>query len=121
MLTLAYLLTYLVAIEHFYIFYLETFAINSPKAKRIFNLDDAFICQPKVKVLFANQGLYNGFLGAGLILAHCLNQFAMVYFFLICVVIAAVFGAVSAKNKGILLKQGLPALMALMAYGASLF
>lgn len=64
---LAYILTTLVALEHFYIMYLEMFALNSPKARQIFNLDEQTAINPKIQLLFANQGLYNGFLASGLI------------------------------------------------------
>ncbi|HHF3771461.1 DUF1304 domain-containing protein [Haemophilus influenzae] len=54
--------------------------------------------------MFANQGLYNGFLVAGIIFGYAINQISVIYFFLGCVIIAAVFGAVTTKNKGILVK-----------------
>ncbi|MFZ7142271.1 DUF1304 domain-containing protein [Avibacterium avium] len=116
MLILATLLLYFVAIEHFYILYLEIFAIESKSAKRIFNLEERFITQKKVKVLFANQGLYNGFLAAGLIFAQLTQNVAMIYFLLGCIIIAAIFGAATAKNNSILIKQGLPAILAFIAY-----
>ena len=112
---LAYILTTLVALEHFYIMYLEMFALNSPKARKIFNLDEQTASNPKIQLLFANQGLYNGFLAAGLIFSLCFPQSTVTYFFLSCVILAAVYGAISAKNKGILMKQGLPAVLALVA------
>ncbi|OOF81356.1 hypothetical protein BKG92_09095 [Rodentibacter ratti] len=110
---LAHILTALVAIEHFYILYLEMFAIEGKRAKRIFGLTDEFIAQQKVKVMFANQGLYNGFLAAGIIFGYIIEQVSVIYFFLICVIIAAIFGAFTA-NKGIFVKQGLPAVLALV-------
>ncbi|AMW17350.1 DUF1304 domain-containing protein [Glaesserella parasuis] len=112
---LAYILTTLVALEHFYIMYLEMFALNSPKARKIFNLDEQTATDPKILLLFANQGLYNGFLAAGIIFSLCIQQSAVTFFFLSCVIVAAVYGAISAKNKGILIKQGLPAVLALVA------
>lgn len=111
---LAYILTTLVALEHFYIMYLEMFALNSPKARQIFNLDEQTASNPKIQLLFANQGLYNGFLAAGIIFSLCIQQSAVTYFFLSCVIVAAVYGAISAKNKGILIKQGMPAVLALV-------
>ncbi|EGF19136.1 hypothetical protein HMPREF9095_0240 [Haemophilus aegyptius ATCC 11116] len=54
----------------------------------------------KAKVVFANQGLYNGFLAAGIIFGYAINQISVIYLFLGCVIIAAVFGAVTTKNKG---------------------
>lgn len=88
-------------------------AIEDRTAKRIFNLSDEFIAQPKVKVMFANQGLYNGFLAAGIILGGAINQIPVIYFFLTCVIIAAIVGAITA-SKSILFKQGLPAILALI-------
>ncbi|BFU60545.1 MULTISPECIES: DUF1304 domain-containing protein [Rodentibacter] len=112
---LASILTALVALEHFYILYLEMFALNSPVARRIFKLTEQDLANPKIKVLFANQGLYNGFLAAGLVFSLSVQQVALTYFFLICVIIAAIYGAITA-NKGILFKQGLPAVLAFAAY-----
>ena len=114
MLMLAYILTTFVALEHFYIMYLEMFALNSPKARQIFNLDEQTASNPKIQLLFANQGLYNGFLATGLIFSLCIQQSAVTYFFLSCVIVAAGYGAISAKNKGILIKQGTPAVLALV-------
>lgn len=112
---LAYGLTILVALEHFYIMYLEMFALNSPKARAIFQLDEHTANQPKIRLLFANQGLYNGFLAAGLLFSLWLQQHPVICFFLLCVITAAVYGAASANNRGILFKQGLPAALALIA------
>ena len=91
------------------------FAIEGKSAKRIFGLTDDFIAQKKVKVkvMFANQGLYNGFLSAGIIFGYAINQMPVIYFFLTCVIIAAIFGAITI-NKGILVKQGLPAILAII-------
>ncbi|ATW45097.1 DUF1304 domain-containing protein [Glaesserella parasuis] len=111
---LAYILTTLVALEHFYIMYLEMFALNSPKARLIFNLDEQTASNPKIQLLFANQGLYNRFLAAGIIFSLCIQQSAVTYFFLSCVIVAAVYGAISTKNKGVLIKQGVPAVLALV-------
>jgi putative membrane protein len=67
------------------------------------------------KVLAANQGLYNGFLAAGLIWGLWLGRdgYAIVTFFLVCVVIAGVYGAITASRK-ILFVQALPALIGLV-------
>lgn len=111
---LAYILTILVALEHFYILYLEMFALDSQTARRIFQLDDTSVNNPKVRTLFANQGLYNGFIGAGLLFSLFTSQPSMTYFFLSCVIIAAVYGSFTA-NRSILIKQGLPAVLALVA------
>ncbi|KMK51151.1 membrane protein [[Actinobacillus] muris] len=112
---LADILTVLVAVEHFYILYLEIFALDSAAARRIFRLDDSDLANPKIRTLFANQGLYNGFLGAGLVFSLWIQQPLVIDFFLICVIIAAVYGAFTA-NRSILFKQGLPAVLAFIAH-----
>jgi len=71
---------------------------------------------PETRVLAANQGLYNGFLAAGLLWSLWLGEEGVhvAIFFLACVLIAGLFGAVTASRK-ILYVQALPALAALLA------
>lgn len=105
----------LVALEHIYILFLEMFMWTTPRGMK------AFGTTPEVaeisKSLAANQGLYNGFLAAGLIwgLFHpvAVTGREIEIFFLICVLVAAIYGGATAK-KSILLVQGLPALIALL-------
>jgi putative membrane protein len=105
----------IVALEHIYILWLEMFAWTT-KAKRVFKSVPADLFE-KTKVLAANQGLYNGFLSAGLIWSLCIcdniwsRNVAM--FFLSCVIIAAIYGGITAE-KSIFIKQGLPAIIALI-------
>lgn len=105
----------LVAIEHLYILYIEMFAWET-KGKATFRSLPAELFKP-TKGLAANQGLYNGFLSAGLLWSLCIeNQewsFNIAVFFLGCVIVAGVFGAITA-SKSIFFKQGLPALIALL-------
>ena len=105
----------LVAIEHLYILYIEMFAWET-KGKATFKSLPANLFTP-TKALAANQGLYNSFLAAGLLWSLCIENvewsFNIAIFFLLCVIIAGVFGAVTA-SKSIFLKQGLPALIALL-------
>lgn len=103
----------IVAIEHLYILVLEMFLWTRPAGLRAFGLTPEFAQQ--TAVLAANQGLYNGFLAAGLIWSLFRKQdgFALQVFFLTCVVIAGVFGAVTAKPS-ILYVQAAPALIALV-------
>lgn len=110
------ILVFIVAAEHFFIMCLEMFFIESSVANRAFNVDSKLLAKKEVKVMFANQGLYNGFLAAGL----CWSLFAapkiatsLQFFFLACVVIAAIFGALTA-NKKIILTQGGPAIISLI-------
>ncbi|MFS0653882.1 DUF1304 domain-containing protein [Bacillus sp. 179-C3.3 HS] len=115
---LAMILVGIVALEHIIIMLLEMFFMESKMAKRSFRLPEHLQGDPNVKVMFANQGLYNGFLAAGLIWGLILGQNTVGYmiqlFFIICVIIAAIFGGVT-SNKSIIIKQGLPALLALVA------
>jgi putative membrane protein len=106
----------LVAIEHLYILYLEMFAWTTPRVQRIFGTTAAFAQESQA--LAANQGLYNGFLAAGLIWG-LLHPDARVgiqiqLFFLVCVLVAALYGGLTAK-RSILMVQGGPALVALLA------
>ena len=104
----------LVAIEHIYILVLEMFLWTKPAGLRAFGLTPEFAEQ--TAVLAANQGLYNGFLAAGLIWALTLKDdgFAHRVFFLGCVIVAGIFGAVTAKPS-ILFVQAVPAMVALAA------
>jgi putative membrane protein len=105
----------IVALEHLYILYLEMFAWTTPRVRRIFGTTAAFA--EETRVLAANQGLYNGFLAAGLIwsLVHPDPAFAtqLQIFFLLCVLVAAAYGGLTAGRR-ILLVQGAPALLALL-------
>lgn len=104
-----------VAAEHIYILWLEMFAWTT-KAKKVFKSVPADLFE-KTKVLAANQGLYNGFLAAGLtwslIIADGTWSKNVALFFLSCVIVAAIYGSVTAE-KSIFLKQGLPAIIALV-------
>lgn len=115
---MAIILVGIVALEHLVIMLLEMFFMESKMAKRSFKLPEHLQKDPNVKVMFANQGLYNGFLAAGLIWGLILGSNTVGYmiqlFFIICVIIAAVFGGVT-SNKSIIVKQGVPALLALIA------
>ncbi|KRE68839.1 DUF1304 domain-containing protein [Paenibacillus sp. Soil750] len=112
---IAMILVGLVALEHLYILVLEMFLWTTPRAMKSFGMtkENAQI----TKSLAANQGLYNGFLAAGLVwgLVHPDASVgrSIEIFFLVCVLVAAVFGGATAK-KSILLVQGLPALAALV-------
>jgi putative membrane protein len=107
----ANLLTLLVAIMHVGIMVLEMFFWNHPVGQRIFAMT------PEVakasEVLAMNQGLYNGFLAAGLFWGLLRNRTDIKAFFLGCVVVAGIFGGITAKTS-ILFTQGLPALIALV-------
>lgn len=103
----------LVALEHIYILILEMFLWTRPAGLRAFGLTPEFAEQ--TATLAANQGLYNGFLAAGLIwgLTRKDDGHAIQLFFLSCVIVAGVFGAATAKPS-ILFVQAAPAAVALV-------
>ena len=109
----ANILVAIVALEHIYILVLEMFLWTKPAGIRAFGLTPEFAEQ--TAVLAANQGLYNGFLAAGLIWGLILKDRgeSVQMFFLSCIVIAGIFGGITAKPS-ILWIQGAPALIALI-------
>jgi putative membrane protein len=102
----------IVALIHIYIVMLEMFWWDQPRGLRAFGLPIEFARQ--TKALAANQGLYNGFLAAGLIYGILQNSIEFKVFFLICVMVAGIFGALTASRK-ILWVQTVPATLALVA------
>jgi putative membrane protein len=103
----------LVALLHVWFLILEMFLWDKPSGRRAFGLTAEFAAQSKV--LAANQGLYNGLLAAGLCWGLWLgrNGTDIKLFFLGCVLIAGLFGGLTASRK-ILLIQALPALIGLL-------
>jgi putative membrane protein len=103
-----------IAVEHIYILYMEMFAWTT-LGKKTFKSLDPSLFEP-TKLLAANQGLYNGFLAAGLIWTFFISdenwQQNVAIFFLSCVSIAGIYGAMTA-GKRIFFVQALPALIAL--------
>ena len=102
----------LVAALHLYFLVLEMFLWTTPTGRRTFGLDPDFA--KRSRALAANQGLYNGFLVAGLVWGLVADRTDVQVFFLGCVVVAGVFGAATV-NRRILLVQALPAAVALVA------
>ncbi|CAM5239495.1 DUF1304 domain-containing protein [Rhodanobacter lindaniclasticus] len=109
----ANVLIVLIALLHVWFLILEMFLWTRPSGRRAFGLDEEFAEQSRA--LAANQGLYNGFLAAGLIWGVWLGPagFAIKVFFLGCVLAAGVFGGLTAARK-ILWFQALPAAIALL-------
>ena len=110
----AVVLVVLVALLHVYFLVLEMFLWTKPAGRRAFGTTQEQAEQSKV--LAMNQGLYNGFLAAGLLWGLSLGAGgrSVVIFFLLCVIVAGVFGAATASRK-ILYVQALPAALALLA------
>ncbi len=109
---IAVALIVLVALLHLYFLVLEMFLWTKPLGLKVFRNtpEKAEI----TRVLAANQGLYNGFLAAGLLWGLCSGQRDVQLFFLGCVVVAALYGAYSV-SKRIFYVQGVPALLAIAA------
>ena len=112
MTTLALVLVVLVALLHAYFLVLEMFLWTTPTGRRTFGLDADFAEQSKA--LAANQGLYNGFLVAGLVWGLVADRQDVQVFFLVCVVVAGVYGAATVSRR-ILVVQAVPAVLALGA------
>jgi len=107
---LAKLMIALVALSHLGFLVLEMFLWDHPIGRRVFAMTPEVSASSAV--LAANQGLYNGFLAAGLLWALWSDRFDLKAFFLGCVVIAGTFGGFTAKPT-IFLIQALPGAIAL--------
>lgn len=111
---IANILIALVALLHVYFMYLEMIAWDTPAGRKAFGLTPEFSAASKA--MAANQGLYNGFLVAGLLWGLWLGEagYAIKVFFLGCVIVAGLFGWATVSKK-ILFVQAIPAALALGA------
>ncbi len=113
---IAQILTAFVVLIHIYIVWLEMFAWTT-RGRKVFKTFPKELFEP-TKALAANQGLYNGFLAAGLIWSFLISdpvwQVNVRLFFLGCVAVAGIYGAWTADKK-ILMVQTLPAVAAIAA------
>ena len=110
----AQVLSMLVALQHFYIAYIEIFAWEKPRTMKTFGTDATFAASSAI--LAKNQGLYNAFIGFGLIwgllYSNSIASAHIQIFFLSCVVVAGIFGGLTSKNMRIMWFQSSPALVA---------
>ncbi len=105
----------LVALEFFYIMYLETFATRSRTTARVFNMTEQELARDSVSVLFKNQGVYNGLIGVGLLYGLFVSQsIEIVTMLLIYIVLVALYGSIT-SNKKIILTQGGLAILTLLS------
>ncbi|PWG05765.1 DUF1304 domain-containing protein [Polaribacter aquimarinus] len=104
-----------VAVIHIYIMYLEMVLWTTKKGIKSFGLKNKKFAE-ETKVLAANQGLYNGFLAAGLIWSYFSNNSNFAIFFLVCVAIAGLYGAYSTKKNRILYIQTIPACIGIISF-----
>jgi putative membrane protein len=111
MTVVANLIIVIVALLHLGFLVLEIFFWNHPVGRKTFGMTREV--SESSATLAANQGLYNGFLAAGLIWGLLSGEFSVKLFFLICVLIAGIFGGFTAK-RSILYLQALPALLGLI-------
>lgn len=104
---LTLILTILVAIQFFYIMYLETFVTTSNATSKIFGLSKDELSQPSVNTLFKNQGIYNGLIGLGLIYSIFSGHSSVEInrLFLIFIILVAIYGSLT-SNKKIIVTQG---------------
>lgn len=113
MIVIAKILIAIIAIEHLIILWIEMFGWESV-GKKVFTSLPQDLFTP-TKILAANQGLYNGFLSAGLVwslfISDAIWQNNVALFFLGCVIIAGIYGAVTSSKK-IFFVQALPAIVA---------
>ena len=111
MITLANIMIAIVAVLHLGFLVLEMFFWDHPFGRKRFKMTPEY--SRASASLAANQGLYNGFLAAGLLWGLWTGQFAVKMFFLICVVIAGIYGGITTRRT-ILYIQALPGLIALL-------
>jgi len=110
--SIANVLVVLVAVLHLGFLALEMFFWDHPFGRKRFKMTPEY--SKASASLAANQGLYNGFLAAGLVWGLIANDPSIKIFFLICVVIAGIYGGLTTRRT-ILYIQALPALLALIA------
>lgn len=108
----------LVAVEFFYIMYLETFATTSKKTAEVFQMDQEELIRPSVNTLFKNQGIYNGLLAVlTLIAAFALGKIVL-QLVLAYMILVAAYGAVTSQPKILLMQGGLPILTLIVSFFA---
>lgn len=107
------ILIFIIAAEHFYFLILEMFLWTTKKGMKTFGLESKEFAE-KTKVLAANQGLYNGFLAAGLIYSLINDNITSIIFFLVCIIIAGIYGSYSTKKMKLFYIQSIPSIIALI-------
>lgn len=108
----------LVAVEFFYIMYLETFATTSKKTAEVFQMDQEELSRPSVNTLFKNQGIYDGLLAVlTLIAAFALGKIVL-QLVLAYMILVAAYGAVTSQPKILLMQGGLPILTLIVSFFA---
>lgn len=105
------ILATLVALEFFFIMYLETFATTSARTSKVFQMSQTELARLSVSTLFKNQGVYNGLLGVLILVAvYGFHSPAATISLMIYIVMVALYGSLTSNPKIILLQGGLPIL-----------
>ena len=104
----------LVALEFFYIFYLETMVTTSSNTARVFKMEEEELRRPLVTTLFKNQGVYNGLIGVLILVAiFVVPSITWLVLLLVYIILVALYGSLT-SDKMILLKQGGLAILTLI-------
>ena len=106
----------LVAVEHLYIFYLETIATQSATTSRVFNMTQEELARLSVDKLFKNQGIYNGLIGVGLLYSvfFAVASLEISRLILLYIIFVALYGSFTSDKK-IIFTQGGLAILALVS------
>lgn len=110
-------LAVLVALEFFFIFYLETIATSSAKTSQVFKMSVDELKQKNVDVLFKNQGVYNGLIGILILVAvFAYASKVAVIWLMLYIVAVAIYGSLTSNPKIILTQGGLAILTLISAF-----
>ncbi|WP_407124909.1 DUF1304 domain-containing protein [Weissella paramesenteroides] len=101
-------LSTLVALEFFFIMYLETFATKSARTAKTFSMSRDDLANEKINTLLKNQGVYNGLIGVGIfyLLIFTQNYNGTLLAIMFYIILVALYGAFSSGDKAIFFKQG---------------
>ena len=102
------ILSVLVALEFFFIMYLETFTTTSSRTAETFSMSKNDLQNEKVNTLLKNQGIYNGLIGVGILylLIFTQNYNNSLFAIMLYIILVALYGSFSSGNKSIFFKQG---------------
>ncbi len=110
-----YFLLISIILLHYYFLLLEMFFWNTSYGIKVFGLKNKNFAN-ETKVLAANQGLYNGFIATGLLYSIIENSICFQFFFLLCIISAGIYGAISTSKIKLFYIQALPAIIGIVVY-----